>query len=122
MSVTGIVCLSYHCVLGTVNWVSSFYRWEGILFLDGLCQPFVTPWTIALQVSLSVGFSRQKYWNGLPSPTPENLPDTGIKPVSLKSSALAGGFFTTIATWETMPKPQFSSVQLLSRVRLSACP
>ena len=57
--------------------------------------------TIAHQASLSVGFSRQKYWSGLPDPSPGDLPDPGIKPVSLVSPALAGGFFTTSATWET---------------------
>ena len=40
-------------------------------------------------------FSWQEYWTGLPFPTPGDLPSPGIKPVSLESSALAGGFFTT---------------------------
>ena len=39
--------------------------------------------------------SRQEYWSGLPFPAPEDLPDPGIEPTSLASSALAGGFFTT---------------------------
>ena len=56
--------------------------------------------TIAHQVSLSMAFSRQKYWSGLPSPLPGDLPDTGIKPTSLMSPALAGGFFTTSAPGE----------------------
>ena len=56
--------------------------------------------TIAHQASLSMGFSRQKYWSGLPGPSPEDLPDPGNKPVSLMSPALVGGFFTTSATWE----------------------
>ena len=42
----------------------------------------VTPWTAAHQAPLSVGFSRQEYWNGLPSPSPGDLPDPGIEPVS----------------------------------------
>ena len=41
-----------------------------------------------------MGFSRQEYWSGLPCPPPEDLPDSRIKPVSLISPALAGGFFT----------------------------
>ena len=61
---------------------------------------FVTPWTIALQAPLSMGFSRQEYWNELPWPPPEDLPNTGIKPVSLMSPALIGGFLTTSASWE----------------------
>ena len=50
----------------------------------------MTPWTVALQAPLSVGFPRQEYWSGLSFPSPGHLPDPGIKPVS---PALAGGFF-----------------------------
>ena len=57
---------------------------------------FVTPWTIALQAPLSMGFSRQEYWSGLPFPNLGDLPHPGIQPVSLVSSALAGMFFTTV--------------------------
>ena len=42
-----------------------------------------------------MGFSKQKYWSGLPFPTPEDLPNPGLDPVSAAFSALAGGFFTT---------------------------
>ena len=45
---------------------------------------------------LSMEFSRQEYWSGLPFPSPGDLPDLGIKPVFLASPALAGGFFTTV--------------------------
>ena len=45
-------------------------------------QLFVTPWTVARQVPLSVGFSRQEYWSGLPFPSPGDLPDPGIEPRS----------------------------------------
>ena len=54
----------------------------------------VTPWTITHQASLSMGFSRQEYWSGLPFPHPV------MEPTSLMSSALAGGFFTASTTWE----------------------
>ena len=64
-------------------------------------QPFATPWTVARQAPLSMGFSRQEYWSGLPCPPPGDLPDPGIKPESLASLALAGRFFTTSATWES---------------------
>ena len=47
------------------------------------------------QASLTMGFSRQGYWSGLPFPSPEDLPDPGIEPVSLAASALAGGVFNT---------------------------
>ena len=60
----------------------------------------VTPWTVACQAPLSMGFSRKEYWNGLPFPPPGDLPDPMIKPMSLMSSTLTGGFFTTSSTWE----------------------
>ena len=59
-----------------------------------------TPWIVARQVSLSTGSYRQEYWSALPVPPPRDLPNQGIKPASLVSPALAGGFFTTSATWE----------------------
>ena len=46
-----------------------------------------------------MGFSRQEYWSGLPCPPPGGLSNLGIEPTSLSSPALAGGFFTTSATW-----------------------
>ena len=52
---------------------------------------FVTPWIVALQAALSMGFSRQGYWSGLPCPPPGNHPNPGIKSASL---TLAGEFFT----------------------------
>ena len=54
---------------------------------------FVTPLTVACQTSLSMEFSRQEYWSGLPFPTQGNLPDSGIKLAPLVSPALAGGFY-----------------------------
>jgi len=55
---------------------------------------------IAHQASLSMEFSRQEYWSGLPVPPPGDHPNPGIEPVSLSSLALSGRFFTTGATWE----------------------
>ena len=60
----------------------------------------MTPWTVAPQAPLSMGFSRQEYWSGLPRPATGDLPDSGIEPVSLMSPALVGEFFTTGATRE----------------------
>ena len=54
-----------------------------------LCDPMDCS---ACQAPLSMGFSRQEYWSGLPCPSPEDLPDPGIEP---GSPTLAGGFFTT---------------------------
>ena len=58
-------------------------------------QLFATPWTVALQAPLSMEFPRQEYRHGLPFPSPGDLPDPGIKPMSLASPALAGRFSTT---------------------------
>jgi len=53
----------------------------------------VTPWSVALQAPLSMGFSRQEYWSGLPFPTPGDLHDPGIEPVSpaLQADSLLNG-------------------------------
>ena len=64
-----------------------------------LSDSFATPWTVAHQASLPMGFSRQEYWSGLPFPTLGDLPDPGIK---LVSPALAGGFFATEPPGKTM--------------------
>ena len=61
---------------------------------------FVTPWTAACQAPLPMEFSRQEYWNGLSCPPPGDFPTPGIEPTSLMSPALAGGFFTSGATWK----------------------
>ena len=47
-----------------------------------------------------MGFPRHEYWNGLPCPSPGDLPDSGVEPKPLESPALAGGFFTTSTIWE----------------------
>ena len=54
------------------------------------------PWTAGHQAPLSVGFSRQEYWRGLPFPSPgDDLLDPGVEPMPLRSPALTGRFFTT---------------------------
>ena len=83
---------------------------DSALFHIGLCvcvlgcfecvQLSVTLWTVACQSPLSMGFSRQEYWNRLSCPPSGDLPNPGIEPTSLMSPALAGWFFTTSITWE----------------------
>ena len=60
------------------------------------CRLLVTPRTIAYPAPLSMEFPRQEYWNGLPFPSPEDLSDPGIEPMS---PALAGGFFAAEPSW-----------------------
>ena len=55
----------------------------------------VTLWTVACHTPLSMEFSRQEYWSGLPFPSPGDLPHPGVKLMSPVAPALAGGFFTT---------------------------
>ena len=68
-------------------------------------QLFVTPWTVARQAPLSMGFSRQEYWSGLPFPSPGDLPNPGIELVSL--STLVGDFSSTNTTWEAHILPSY---------------
>ena len=78
------------------------------------------PWTMARQEPLSMEFSRKEYWSGLPFPSPGDLPNPGIEPVSLASPALAGRLFTTVHLEST--EQRLHSVQLLSHVQLFVTP
>ena len=75
-----------------------FPHWDVCLCARELScfQLFATPWTITHQAPLSMEVSRQEYWSGLAFPTPGDLPNPGIESVTLASSVLAGGFFTTV--------------------------
>ena len=74
------------------QWLLSFKIWKFIVWVSFIktvsflpacvfshVQLFVTPWTLAWQATLSMELPRQEYWNGLPFPTPRDLPDTGIE-------------------------------------------
>ena len=76
---------------------------------------FATPWTVAPQAHLSMGFSRQEYWSGLPVPPSGDLPDPGIKPMS---PTLAGVFFTT----EPPGKPIWATGHFIFSVNKSPPP
>ena len=69
-------------MLGSVNCLShgGFGESEKVLLIQSCLT--VTPWTAAHQAPLSMGFSRQEFWSGLPFPSPGDLPDPGIKPMS----------------------------------------
>ena len=93
-----------------------FLRWGQIgSYLEGggglvaqSCPTLATPWTVACQAPLSMGFPRQEYWSELPFPPPGNLPNPGIKPGSpalqmdslpteLKGSPYLGGWTLTVS-------------------------
>ena len=68
---------------------------------------FATPWIVACQAPLSMGFSRQESWSELPFHSPGDLPHPGIEPPSLLSPASAGRFFTTSTTGKPNTKYKF---------------
>ena len=70
----------------------------------------MTPWIVACQASLSIGFPKQKYWSGLLFPSPGNFPNPGVKPTS---PALAGRFFTT----EPEGKSMFCDIFFVERLK-----
>ena len=76
-----------------------------------LCPTLATPWAVACQASVTMGFSRQEYWSGLPFPSPGDLPDPGIEP---GVSCIAGRFFTNWAmreAWKIAHKNKFFKVK-----------
>ena len=84
-------------VLATVPWVVWVFFLACVLSCSVVSDSLRPHGLLAHQAPLSMGFSRQEYWSRLPFPSPGDLPDPGINPTS---PALAGGLFTTRATWE----------------------
>ena len=90
---------------------------------------FVISWTAAGQAPLSMGLSKQEYWSRFPFPSPGDLPDPGIEPISPVFLAWAGGFLTTSTTWTTAINAlaqilftgSVSSLQVLCALFLKAC-
>ena len=79
-------------------------RVSGCVLSFSRVQLFETPWTVAHQAPLSMGFPRQEYWSGLPFSSPGDLPDSGIKPAS---PALAGRFFNAELPGNLLTLKQF---------------
>ena len=84
-------------------WFSSLMQKVKVKLLSHV-RLFVTPWTVAHQAPLSMGFSRQEYWSGLPFPSPGNLPDPRIEP---RSPTLQTGTLTS----EPTGKPYAESLE-----------
>ena len=104
----------------TQNLASSFTCFFRVVFIPISCvcvcsvvPDSATPWTVAHQLPLSMGFPKQEYWSGLPFPSLGDLPDPGIEPRSL---ALVGRFFTT----EPPGKPPSSPLSPLYSVPSSS--
>ena len=79
---------------------------------------FATPWTVAHQAALSMEFSRQEYWSGLPFPTPGDLPDPEIKPTSLAISSIGRQILYHWAPWEANSLKDSSTKTLLGSDKL----
>ena len=86
--------------------VSRAWKGHHPRMLSRYVRLFTTPWTVARQAPLSLGFSRQEYWSGFPFPPPGDLPNPRSNPCLLPSPALAGGFFST----ESPGKPWWPSL------------
>ena len=72
---------SKHLLISWLQSPSAVILWLKVKSLSHV-RLFVTPWTVTYQAPLSMGFSRQEYWSGLPFPSPGDLPDPGIEPRS----------------------------------------
>ena len=131
-----------HNTVQTMKYGEKNSRLWGQVDLDGNPDPvcvlshsshgrlFVTPWTVASQVSLSMGFLRQEHWRELPFPPSGDLPNPGIELKSLVSPALAEGFFTSSTTreaqvqilpldkWAHWPNWRSPQPPLLQRLRI----
>ena len=79
---------------------------------------FATPWTVARQAPLSIGFPRQESWSGLPCPSPGDLPHPGTEPASL-TSVLASGFFATSTIWKPNQTKVIKSNQNLTNQKVT---
>ena len=75
--------------------LSQLFNWLAYMCACSVVLDSATPWTVACQAPLSMGFSRQENWNGLPFPSPGDLPHSGIKPVFPASPAMQAHSFTT---------------------------
>ena len=108
---------SFHCLCCSWLWWSKwncetrFRIYNNSVYVCSVaqsCLTFATPWTVACQVPLSMEFSRQEHWSGLPFPPPGDLSGSWIQPTSPVSPELADGFFTT----EPPGKPHITAVLL----------
>ena len=100
------VCFIFCCILLFTYYLCRNFYTHSLSWV----RLFMTPWTVTCQAPLSMEFSKQRYWSGLPFLFPGDRPCPGIKPASLISPALAGGFFTTSSAWKA--PLQYSTILL----------
>ena len=107
LAVTGSVCSlpAQPCPVGVIPAPSSLTASQWGVYARSssvakVCPALVTPRTVARQAPLSLAFSREEYWSGLPLPSPGDLPDPGVEPTP---PLLAGEFFTSVLPGLTCP-------------------
>ena len=90
------------------NWITYWVFNKPPGLIAKLCPTLVTPWAVAPQTPPSVGFPRQKYWSGLPFPSPGDLPDPGIEPRSpmLQADSFFFFFFCRQILYQLSRRPQ----------------
>ena len=116
LPVLGALCCGCWCCLYPAS--------HHVLSVQSLqsCLTLCGPMDCSLPGSSVHGILQARIWSGLPCPPPGGLPNAGIKPVSLMSSALAGRFFTSSATWEARGRWVLLLLSCFSCVRLCATP
>ena len=115
--------LQYSCLENPMDrgaWQATGHKVQYMLSHFSRVWLFAAPWIIAHQAPLSMWFSRQEYWSGLPCPPPGDLADPGTEPESFVSPALAGGFFTTSTAWEA-PAHTHKKETLKNKLFLHVC-
>ena len=95
----------------------SFAAFKWLFGHQVMSDSFMTPWTVAHQVPLSMEFPRPKYWSGLLFPPLGHLPDSRSEPTSLPSPALADGFFTTEPPAFKLYKISLSKISLVPQMK-----
>ena len=125
-------CPSWLCLCPSSPCWAPWRQCNKVLVLEGdtcmyqllsCVRLFVTPWTVARQAPLSMGFSRQEYWSGLPYPSPEDLPNARTEPWSpaLQEDSLQFGLQGSLSSWLLM-KVMVRKVILPSRHQFSWLP
>ena len=115
------------CHIKNCKWIIIVWKEWGVCggIDDSVCavlscfscvQLFAAPWTVACQAPLSVGFSRQEYWSGLPCPPSGDLPDTGIKPSSCEVQKCRQRLQSHLGSPETGLQLEFSNKVLSERI------
>ena len=113
------MCTAIHSRRGWKDYCLEVSEPVLILLVTQLCLTLATPRTVAHQAPLSMEFSRQEQWSGLPLPSPGDIPDSGIEPVSPALQETMVRFLTIWATKEAPSEPNlYSNYCLTSKLKV----